>query len=554
MSSPRHLEKKRTTGETPRRVGALQALPFLLLLFAFTAARPSSDKPVVGVGSKSFTESFILAEIMARIIEETGEAQVERKMGLGGTGIAHRAIVNGDIDLYPEYTGTLSQAILKDSSLKSAEEIRRRLRGSGLTISESLGFDNTYALAVREELAQRLSLKAISDLVRHREMRAAFSPGFTDRDDGWPGLRDHYGLRLSEVRVIDHTLSYEALAQGKADVIDIYSTDGKLQKLDLRILRDDGDFFPQYEAVMFVREEFIERFPETWRRLEKALVNQIDDREMSRLNGLADLEGKSLAQVSSVFLKKEQPSDGRSATVWKEVLALTLDHLYLVAISLSLAGLAGIPLGLLAARFRKLGQIELMSVGVLQTIPSLALLCFMIPLFGIGMMPSLVALFLYALLPIVRNTYTGVISLDRQLLEIAGVLGLNRWQRLLRIELPLSSLHILAGIKTSAVLTVGTATLAAFIGGGGYGTLIVRGLALDDMSITLAGAVPAAIMAPGDSRPLRASGSCPDTSRPAQGFRVFGVRTGRSPARNLPGLTRASDPQQPWQNTSHETA
>ncbi len=495
MSSPRHLEKKRTTGETPRRVGALQALPFLLLLFAFTAARPSSDKPVVGVGSKSFTESFILAEIMARIIEETGEAQVERKMGLGGTGIAHRAIVNGDIDLYPEYTGTLSQAILKDSSLKSAEEIRRRLRGSGLTISESLGFDNTYALAVREELAQRLSLKAISDLVRHREMRAAFSPGFTDRDDGWPGLRDHYGLRLSEVRVIDHTLSYEALAQGKADVIDIYSTDGKLQKLDLRILRDDGDFFPQYEAVMFVREEFIERFPETWRRLEKALVNQIDDREMSRLNGLADLEGKSLAQVSSVFLKKEQPSDGRSATVWKEVLALTLDHLYLVAISLSLAGLAGIPLGLLAARFRKLGQIELMSVGVLQTIPSLALLCFMIPLFGIGMMPSLVALFLYALLPIVRNTYTGVISLDRQLLEIAGVLGLNRWQRLLRIELPLSSLHILAGIKTSAVLTVGTATLAAFIGGGGYGTLIVRGLALDDMSITLAGAVPAAIMA-----------------------------------------------------------
>ena len=308
-----------------------------------------------------------------------------------------------------------------------------------------------------------------------------------ERHDGWPGLREHYDLRLSEVRVIEHALSYEALSQGKVDIIDIYSTDGRLEKLDLRILQDDRGFFPDYKAVMFVREDFIERYPRTWERLEQALINQIDDREMSRLNALAELDGKSLAEVSSLFLESELPSQGRTDTVWKEVFALTLDHLYLVALSLGLAGLMGIPLGLVAARFKKLGQIELMSVGVLQTIPSLALLCFMIPLFGIGKIPSLVALFLYALLPIVRNTYTGMISLDRQLLEIAGVLGLNWWQRLLRIELPLSSVNILAGIKTSAVLTVGTATLAAFIGGGGYGTLIVRGLALDDMSITLAG-------------------------------------------------------------------
>ena len=149
----------------------------------------------------------------------------------------------------------------------------------------------------------------------------------------------------------------------------------------------------------------------------------------------------------------------------------------------------------MAARFRRLGQTTLVSVGILQTIPSLALLCFMIPLFGIGRLPSLVALFLYALLPIVRSTYTGLIGLDRQLLEIAGVLGLSQRQRLTRIELPLASLNIMAGIKTSAVLTVGTATLAAFIGGGGYGTLIVRGLALNDIPTILAGAVPAAVMA-----------------------------------------------------------
>ncbi len=479
----------------PLSTRLLRTSLLLLLLLGFPSSGFSSEKPVVRVGSKAFTESFILAEIIAQIVEGSGAAKAERRMGLGGTGIAHRALVNGDIDLYPEYTGTLSQAILKDPSLESVEEIRRRLRGSGLTISGSIGFNNTYALSVREGLAERLGLETISDLTKHPQMRAAFSPGFSGRDDGWPGLRKHYDLRLSDVRVIEHALSYAALYQDKVDVIDIYSTDGKLDKLDLRILEDDLGFFPDYEAVMFVREEFIEKFPQIWQRLEEALVHQIDDREMSGLNALAELEGKSLAQVGAVFLKKERSSDGRTDTVWKEVLALTLDHLYLVALSLGLAGLVGIPLGLVAARFKKLGQIELMSVGVLQTIPSLALLCFMIPLFGIGKTPSLVALFLYALLPIVRNTYTGMISLDRQLLEIAGVLGLNWRQRLLRIELPLSSVNILAGIKTSAVLTVGTATLAAFIGGGGYGTLIVRGLALDDLSITLAGAVPAAVMA-----------------------------------------------------------
>jgi len=128
-------------------------------------------------------------------------------------------------------------------------------------------------------------------------------------------------------------------------------------------------------------------------------------------------------------------------------------------------------------------------------VPALALLMFMIPLFGIGTAPALVALCLYALLPIVRNTYTGMISIDRQLLEIAEVLGLGGRRRLLRIELPLSSVSVMAGIKTSAVMTVGTATLAAFIGGGGYGTLIVRGLALDDIGTILAGALPAAGMA-----------------------------------------------------------
>jgi len=157
--------------------------------------------------------------------------------------------------------------------------------------------------------------------------------------------------------------------------------------------------------------------------------------------------------------------------------------------------LLGLPLGILAARRRRLAQAELMGVGVIQTIPALALLSFMIPLFGIGQLPALVALSLYALLPIVRTTHAAISSLDPRLVEMTTVLGLRGWRRLAWIELPLASVTIMAGIKTAAVLTVGTATLAAFIGGGGYGTLIVTGLALNDVGTILTGAIPAAVMA-----------------------------------------------------------
>ncbi len=467
----------------------------LLLSGAACATAASPDARVIRVGSKSFTESFILGELIAAIVEGAGEAEVERKMGLGAAAIAFRAISTGEIDIYPEYTGTLSYALLKDSSAIGVVELRRRLRRLGLTVSDPLGFENTYALAVREDVGERLGLRTITDLKHHPEMEAAFSAGYIDRVDGWPGLQQRYDLRFAEVRVIEHSLSYEAVSRGDVDVIDIYSTDGKIDRFDLRVLVDDLEFFAKYEAVMLVREDFIDRYPRTWERLNELLVGRFDDAEMSALNALADLEGQAPREVAAAFLSNGQPATRGGVSIRDEILGLTLDHAFLVVFALSLATLVSIPLGIVAARFRRLGQTTLVSVGILQTIPSLALLCFMIPLFGIGRLPSLVALFLYALLPIVRSTYTGLIGLDRQLMEIAGVLGLSQWQRLTRIELPLASLNIMAGIKTSAVLTVGTATLAAFIGGGGYGTLIVRGLALNDIPTILAGAVPAAVMA-----------------------------------------------------------
>ena len=463
----------------------------LLTLTACGAAE--AESPTIRVGSKSFTESYILAEIVAQLIDEAGEARAERRLGLGGTGIVYGALANGSIDVYPEYTGTIAQAILKDPTVASVEALRERLRQRGLTLGTPLGFDNTYALAMRRAPAARLGLRTISDLTRHPGLTAAFDPGFLEREDGWLGLRRHYGLRLADVRVMEHALTYSALASGRVDLIDVFSTDGQLERLELTLLADDRRFFPDYSAVLLARHSMAERFPRTWAALERRLAGRIDTATMVRLNALADLERRSFADAAASFLGRTATDPTRSPG--RELATLTGEHLWLVVVSLSVAVLLGLPLGILAARRRRLAQLELMGVGVLQTIPALALLAFMIPLFGIGKVPALVALCLYALLPIVRNTVAGLGSLDPRLVEMTTVLGVTGWRRLAWIELPMASVTIMAGIKTAAVLTVGTATLAAFIGGGGYGTLIVTGLALNDVTTILRGAIPSALMA-----------------------------------------------------------
>jgi osmoprotectant transport system permease protein len=467
---------------------AAAALLALLALGGATAAVPGA---VLRVGSKSFTESYILAEMVAQLAERAGEARVERRLGLGGTGIVYGALASGDLDVYPEYTGTIARAILRDPSLETPDALGARLRPLGLAMTDPLGFENTYALAVRRETAARLGLAAIGDLARHRGLRAGFDPGFLEREDGWPGLRRHYGLALG-VRVMEHALTYPALTSGRVDVIDVFSTDGQLARLDLVLLEDDRRFFPAYAAVLLARASLPERFPRTWAALQGQLVGRIDTATMARLNAQADLDGRPFAEVAAAHLGiAGEP--GRTAG--RRLVDLTLEHLFLVAVALAAAVGVGVPLGLLAARRRLLGQVELVGVGVLQTVPALALLAFMIPLFGIGKGPALVALSLYALLPIVRNTHAGITSIEPQLADMADVMLLSGWRRLAWIELPLASVPIMAGIKTAAVLSVGTATLAAFVGGGGYGTLIVTGLALNDVTTILAGAVPAALMA-----------------------------------------------------------
>jgi osmoprotectant transport system permease protein len=446
----------------------------------------------VRVGSKRFTESYILGEIVARTVHG------EHRPGLGSTGIVFQALKAGSIDVYPEYTGTLAREILHLEGRPSLDELDRSLAGQGLAAGVPLGFNDGYAIAMRADRAASLGIEKLSDLAAHPQLRLGLSPEFTARADGWPGLRAAYGLPQRPVP-LEHGLAYEALAHGAIDAMDVYTTDAKIERYRLRVLADDRAFFPRYDAVLVYRRDLPQRFPDAFARM-KALEGRIDERAMIRMNAAAELEGRSFAQAASLFFQ-DGAGKGGERRLLETLFApdfgrLTAQHLLLVAASLAAAIVVGLPLGIAAAKRPRAGHVILGAAGVIQTIPSLALFAFLIAaLGGIGALPALVALFLYALLPIVRNTQAGLLGAGRGLVQAGAALGLSARQVLLRIELPLAAPSILAGIKTSAVINVGTATIAAFIGAGGYGERIAAGLALNDSVMLLAGAIPAAVLA-----------------------------------------------------------
>ena len=466
---------------------------FLFSVISAASADVAKSKPLVTVGSKTFTESYILGEIIAEVLEQSGEVEVNRKFGMGSTGILAQGLKTGAIDLYPEYSGTISQVLLRDRQLSGIDSIQKKLAAQNLIISESLGFNNTYAIGVRSSVASRLGLSRISDLRKNPDLRLGFTYEFMNRPDGYPALIAAYHLAPSQVRAMEHSLAYEALAQNEIDAMDIYSTDAKIAKLGLTVLRDDLHFFPRYDAVILARGEFVRKYPELWESLRERLEGALSETDMRKLNARADLEKASFATVAHEFLK----SPSTAAAPKGDFLLRTRQHLVLVLGSLFYAILIGIPLGAVASQHRKLGQAILAASGILQTIPSVALLCFLIPVFGIGNPPALVALFLYALLPIVANTYLGLTTIDPVMRESEKALGLSTWERLRTVELPLASPSILSGIRTSTVICIGTATLAALIGAGGYGVPIITGLALNDIPTILTGAVPAALLALG---------------------------------------------------------
>jgi osmoprotectant transport system permease protein len=360
----------------------------------------------------------------------------------------------------------------------------------------SIGFENTYAIGMRRDVAARLGLKRLSDLARHPELSLGFSHEFMDREDGWPAVRARYGLSHGSVRGFDHDVAYRALADGRIDATDLYSTDADIRRLDLVVLQDDRHAFPEYRAVIVYRAELAERAPGVVAAVRR-IEGRISEEEMIAMNARAQLDGVPAARVASDFLGAFLAVDAPVVEVelWARLLRTTGEHLTMVLVALAAAVAVGVPLGIAATRSMAAGHLLLGATGVVQTIPALALLVFMIPLLGIGARPAIAALFLYGLLPIVRNTHAGLTGLSPEIRESADSLGLPLLARLRRIDLPLAAPSILAGVRTSAVITVGTATLGALIGAGGFGQPILAGIRLASVPLTMEGALPAALLA-----------------------------------------------------------
>lgn len=463
----------------------------LLLVVAIPTGMAATEPTEIRVASKNFTESYLLAEMVSQVLEEAGYS-VERRFGLGGTLICFEALVNDEIDVYVEYTGTLAQAILSAPEVTLLSELKARVADRGLDLLAPLGFNNTYAMAVKRDRAGQLGLQKVGDLAQYPNLNVVVSHEFLERADGWRGLAATYGLTHS-VSGIEHGLAYQAVEDDIIDVTDAYSTDGELERYDLIVLEDDKSYFPVYLAVPLIRSGL----PQDARDAITQLAGSIDDNQMRSLNADVVVAGRSFADVANEFLRMQRLTSKRVTDdrLWDSLIANTIQHLKLTLIALAAAVFAGVGLSLLVFRLSLLARAVTYVAGLLQTIPSIALLALMIPVFGIGMWPAIVALFLYSLLPILRNSLTALTTIDPTLIRVAVAMGLSDREQIRYLFVPLSLPSMLAGIRTAAVISIGTATLAAFIGAGGLGEPIVTGLALNDAGLILQGAVPAAGLA-----------------------------------------------------------
>ncbi len=468
----------------------------LVLVLALTAS--AQDR--FTVGSKSFTESVLLGEILAERARREG-LNVRHTASLRGTRLVFEAVKSGAIDAYPEYTGTLLREVFADQGLSSEVELRAALAEIGLAMSAPIGFNNTYAIGVMPATAEEFGLSTISDMRRAPNLRLGFTNEFIERNDGWRALKGAYGLPHEDVRGIDHDLGYRALGSGAIDAKEVYTTDAKIEDMGLVVLEDDLAHFPRYDAVWVYRADLPERLPAAIAAIE-ALTGILDERGMSSLNAQVDIDGRTEAEVALNYFETGGAAEGtltfgeRTRQAIADIPRTTAQHALLVGASMLLAIVLAIPMGVLAARSSRFEQVVLGGSGILQTIPSLALLALLVSVLAItGAVPTIVALFVYSLLPIVRTTHSGLTQIPQSVRDSARSLGLPRGRMLLDVELPLALPSIFAGIKTAVVINVGTATLGAFIAAGGYGEPILAGIRRGDTMLILSGLIPAALMA-----------------------------------------------------------
>ncbi len=476
------------------------ALIGLLLLMALSLVVPQARgaEDTLRIGSKRFTESYILAEVMAQSVAPHTPAKPVVRQGLGNTAIVYEALRSGGIDLYAEYTGTIALEILKSDKPLPREAMKAALASLGLGMAVPFGFNDGYALAMRASQADALGIRSLSDLAKHPTLKLGLSNEFIGRADGWKGLASQYRLPQAPTG-LDHGLAYDAIAAKQVDVIDIYTTDAKIDSLGLRVLRDDSQYFPRYDAVVLYRLDVPQRFPKAWAALQ-ALEGRIDERSMIAMNARAELNGEGFDVIARDFLAgRTAPATQRSFAdklFGPDFWTLTRQHLLLVLVSVGMALLIAVPLAIAVFPHGRLRAVVLGLAGLMQTVPSLALLAVLISFMGaIGTGPALIALTLYALLPIMRNTVTGLSEVPQGLRQAAIALGMTKGQMLWLVQLPLALPTLLAGVRTATTIAIGTATIAAFIGAGGYGERIVTGLALNDRGLLLAGALPAAALA-----------------------------------------------------------
>jgi osmoprotectant transport system permease protein len=382
----------------------------LALLCALVVSGPvvADDPSTIRVGSKSFTESVVLGELLTHLIRQSG-TPVEHRSELGGTQILWQALLQGDIDVYVDYTGTIREELLADvieagTEIRTDEDMRRALAKKSVAMSSRIGFNNTYALGMKEALAERLDIKMISDLTKHPELELGLSDEFMERNDGWHQLAKKYRLPHKKIRTMDHNLAYRGIEHDAIQLTDLYTTDAEIEFYRLRVLEDDRGFFPTYYAVILMRDDLAKRAPkavEAVLRLENAVASQ----EMAAMTARVRLDRQLEANAAADFLNQKfqlgidvQATDNKAywGRFTKRLIKNTLEHLFLVAISLTLAIVVAIPLGILAARNEAFAQTVLGIVGVIQTLPSMALLVFMIPLFGLGAIPAIAALFFYS--------------------------------------------------------------------------------------------------------------------------------------------------------------
>ena len=504
---------------------SIQTLLLFIIVAIVTSTAHANNPKQITIGSKAFTENRLLAEMMAQLIESKTDIEVIRKTNLGGTTLVFTALQSGDIDLYPEYTGTgwnvqLAYKSKPLSSLQTYIVVKNQFKKQfNILWLSPFGFNNSTALAMKVSVAEKYNITKISDLKNHyKTIKIGFAHEFLNRNDGLPGLESFYGFSFPKEHIngIEHGLAFNAIETNKVDIIDLWTTDGKLldTKLDLVFIRDDLNFFPPYQAAPIIRQDTLEKYPQIAVVLEQ-LAFRIDDATMTKLNHDVEVSLGQFEAIAASFLKQEgfitsqqstTPIAAMEATqinglsdfirVNKHAIAYRVwQHLFLTLFAILLATILAVPLGIILTRHPRVANPVLGIAGVIQTIPSLAILAFLIPLSGLGQRSAIVAIFLYSILPILRNTYTAILVIDPLLLEAARGMGLTPWQKLRAIQIPLAMRTIMAGIRTATIIGIGITTLAAFIGAGGLGESIITGLQLNNIYLILSGAIPAALLA-----------------------------------------------------------